>query len=504
MTEWDPSKLTEYLINSDENFENLEKAWLEYWNKIGNEIILASWLSKYGDYVNDDSSTDYSYKKVQQESKELLENNIDNSEYLQNLNENNETNINSENYDDAWKILWDKHCEHEYFATYQKFCENFNDNKTVNIDENNITDKYYIEEEVYTCDEVKEDSKDDIENFENTDIEYVYVDEFSELSLFGLPTSFGTKRRNNKDKNSKKIASIQVKINELKNHKNTIETNKLKENCENEDKISNIIFENNPFWNMDVESLISSSKDKVKKKKKKLKGIQKNKKIPEEIRKNKKLHKYWNKRFSLFSLFNHGIKLDEESWFSVTPEKVAAGITEQINLKYSNKNDNNNKENKIIIDAFCGCGGNTIQFALNNNYSRVIAIDIDPKKIEYAKNNAKIYNVDTKIDFIIGDFLQISNNFKADVIFLSPPWGGPKYLKKDSEYDIENDLKPISASELIQICRKITNNIVIYLPRNSNRNQIIKLAGIGKKVEIIKNYLNDRLVAITVFYGDFI
>lgn len=39
-----------------------------------------------------------------------------------------------------------------------------------------------------------------------------------------------------------------------------------------------------------------------------------------------------------------------ESWFSVTPEKVAIHIAERC------KGD-------IIIDAFCGCGGNTIQFA---------------------------------------------------------------------------------------------------------------------------------------------
>lgn len=59
----------------------------------------------------------------------------------------------------------------------------------------------------------------------------------------------------------------------------------------------------------------------------------------------------------------------------------------------------------------------------------VIAIDIDPKKIEMAKHNATIYGVADRIEFIVGDFLSLVDSLKADIIFLSPPWGGPQYLK---------------------------------------------------------------------------
>ena len=37
----------------------------------------------------------------------------------------------------------------------------------------------------------------------------------------------------------------------------------------------------------------------------------------------KKLEKYWCQRFRLFSKFDHGCLLDQESWFSITPEKIA-------------------------------------------------------------------------------------------------------------------------------------------------------------------------------------
>lgn len=58
-----------------------------------------------------------------------------------------------------------------------------------------------------------------------------------------------------------------------------------------------------------------------------------------------------------------------------------------------------------------GAGGNAIQFALT--CQKVIAIDIDPKKIEMAKNNAKIYGVEKKIEFIVGDFLNIAHTIKV-------------------------------------------------------------------------------------------
>ena len=55
----------------------------------------------------------------------------------------------------------------------------------------------------------------------------------------------------------------------------------------------------------------------------------------------------------------------------------------------------------------------------------MIAIDIDPHKIEAARHNARIYGVEDRIQFIVGDFFEVIPTLNiADVIFLSPPWGG--------------------------------------------------------------------------------
>lgn len=71
----------------------------------------------------------------------------------------------------------------------------------------------------------------------------------------------------------------------------------------------------------------------------------------------------------------------------------------------------------------------------------VIAVDIDPKKIEYARHNATVYGVAHKIEFIVGDYLEIAPTLKADVVFLSPPWGGPSYLKAKL-FDLKTMMTP--------------------------------------------------------------
>uniref|UniRef100_A0A8C6RLG9 Trimethylguanosine synthase n=1 Tax=Nannospalax galili TaxID=1026970 RepID=A0A8C6RLG9_NANGA len=232
----------------------------------------------------------------------------------------------------------------------------------------------------------------------------------------------------------------------------------------------------------------------VKKKKKKKKKKNKNKKInglPPEIASVPELAKYWAQRYRLFSRFDDGIKLDKEGWFSVTPEKIAEHIAGRVSQSF--KCD-------IVVDAFCGVGGNTIQFALTGK--RVIAIDIDPVKIDLARNNAEVYGIADKIEFVCGDFLLLAPCLKADVVFLSPPWGGPDYATAET-FDIRTMMSP-DGFEIFRLSQKITNNIVYFLPRNADIDQVASLAGPGGQVEIEQNFLNNKLKTITAYFGDLI
>ncbi|KAF8792852.1 Trimethylguanosine synthase like protein [Argiope bruennichi] len=117
----------------------------------------------------------------------------------------------------------------------------------------------------------------------------------------------------------------------------------------------------------------------------------------------KEFKKYWAQRYRLFSLFDDGIRLDK-------------------------------------------AGGNAIQFAFTCHH--VIAIDIDPKKIELARKCKELWYQDT--------------------------------------------------------AKQITNNVALFVPRNTVINQLVQLAGEGNHVEIEQNALNKKVKTITAYYGDLV
>ena len=55
-------------------------------------------------------------------------------------------------------------------------------------------------------------------------------------------------------------------------------------------------------------------------------------------------------RTRYFSRYDEGCLLDEEGWYSVTPEAIATQIAERCRCD-------------VVLDAFCGVGGNAIAFA---------------------------------------------------------------------------------------------------------------------------------------------
>ncbi|XP_039009746.1 trimethylguanosine synthase-like isoform X1 [Hibiscus syriacus] len=62
------------------------------------------------------------------------------------------------------------------------------------------------------------------------------------------------------------------------------------------------------------------------------------------------ISKYWCQRYLLFSRFDEGIKMDEEGWFSVTPELIARHHASRCG-------------SGIVVDSFTGVGGNAIQLS---------------------------------------------------------------------------------------------------------------------------------------------
>ncbi|CAH9091417.1 unnamed protein product [Cuscuta europaea] len=202
---------------------------------------------------------------------------------------------------------------------------------------------------------------------------------------------------------------------------------------------------------------------------------------------NRGLSKYWCQRYSLFTKYDEGIQMDEEGWFSVTPESLAKHHAQRC-------------AGGTVVDLFTGVGGNAIQFA--HKCRHVIAIDIDPKKIDYAQHNAVIYGVRDQIDFIRGDSLILAPTLKVDVVYMSPPWGGPDYAKV-KKFDIKTMLKPHDGYFLFNAGMRIASKVVMFLPRNVDINQLAEIALLANSswsLEVEKNFLNGKLKGITAYF----
>ena len=115
--------------------------------------------------------------------------------------------------------------------------------------------------------------------------------------------------------------------------------------------------------------------------------------------------KYWAQRKRLFTRFDDGVQLDKEGWYSVTPEAIANHIANRV---ISSCNDNG----LVILDAFCGCGGNALAFARRPEVSLVVCVDTDLGRLQMAAKNASIYNIEEKkLLFIHDNAIQILSKY---------------------------------------------------------------------------------------------
>lgn len=244
------------------------------------------------------------------------------------------------------------------------------------------------------------------------------------------------------------------------------------------------------------------------------------------------LVKYWLQRSLLFHRFAQGIRLDREGWFSATPESIARHQARRLGAAE-------------VIDGFCGVGGNSIQFALAA-CGRVTAVDVDPARLALARHNAGVYACADRIEFLCEDFFHLHRRgLRTDVVFLSPPWGGPEY-QLQAVYDLELDLAmacggrafadllryalsllrpaapcedeegamvlstPCEANEPAPAPAPTARGIVVFLPKNTHLAQLARICQSAvpgllqqRPVEVERSVLNGRLKGITVYLGAF-
>ncbi|MCL7042042.1 hypothetical protein MKW94_008780 [Papaver nudicaule] len=93
--------------------------------------------------------------------------------------------------------------------------------------------------------------------------------------------------------------------------------------------------------------------------------------------------------------------------------------------------------------------------------------------------------------------------YQGDVVFLSPPWGGPTYTTVE-KFTLDL-LKPRDGYSIFQAAQKITPNIIMFLPRNVDLHQVEELSWLSSpplNLQIEENYVEGRLKGITAYFGD--
>ncbi|PMD31165.1 RNA methylase family protein-like protein [Hyaloscypha variabilis F] len=206
------------------------------------------------------------------------------------------------------------------------------------------------------------------------------------------------------------------------------------------------------------------------------------------------IQKYWAQRYSIFSLYDEGINMTDDSWFGVTPEPVANKVAEDFAALTPNSKT-------VLIDMFAGAGGNVIAFALSKRWLTIIAIEKDPSVIACAQHNANIYGVYEDITWVHDDSFSYlaANSSTIDpsrtVIFASPPWGGPGYTT-DKIFNL-NTMYPYSIKQIHDVCKGMDS--ALYLPRTSDLRQIAKLAPEEKKIEVVQYCMEGASKALVAY-----
>nr|CCA24762.1 trimethylguanosine synthase putative [Albugo laibachii Nc14] len=209
---------------------------------------------------------------------------------------------------------------------------------------------------------------------------------------------------------------------------------------------------------------------------------------PLYLQQDRSIMKFWRQRYQLFHRYDQGIEMDYESWYSVTPQAIAEHIAERVRCG-------------TVVDLFAGCGGNTIQLAQTCHH--VIAIEIDPLRIHKAKHNAQVYGVSDRIEWICGDALEVISRLQADVIFLSPPWGGLNYSR--DVYSLKDMMinESCSGVDLFQLVSKVTENIVYYLPKTTSGDELEALVP-KQSISCDQIFLNGHAKVLVAYFGDLV
>lgn len=249
------------------------------------------------------------------------------------------------------------------------------------------------------------------------------------------------------------------------------------------------------------------------------------------------LYRFWLRRHLLWNKFDQGILMDTTGWYSVTPELIARQQvlqTKALLFKQSKKQAEDDSEKSVsfnlkgflVWDGFVGVGGNAVAWC--KECGLCLGSDINAERLAMAAHNVKnIYKM-PNLELLQMDFRQVKHVFRkvdlVDLMFISPPWGGPSYNKatsspindnQDDEFDVEHRLQlgdGYNGASLYADILVLCSRVISFLPRKTslpsyarvthNNNFDYREDGDGEEWVLVEsNWIDKSLKGITIYHG---
>ena len=162
------------------------------------------------------------------------------------------------------------------------------------------------------------------------------------------------------------------------------------------------------------------------------------------------------------------LHMTPEGEYSITRRKDGEKLLEHMKTVIGST------KRKTITDLTGNVGGDTILFGLN--FLHVDSIELDKQNFEALKHNVETFQL-KNVTLHHGDSTKLFN-WKTDVLYLDPPWGGPSYKEQENLDLYLGDVRVDTFLERILEEEWKPRFIFMKLPRNYNFERLESLPNI--------------------------
>jgi precorrin-6B methylase 2 len=176
------------------------------------------------------------------------------------------------------------------------------------------------------------------------------------------------------------------------------------------------------------------------------------------------------------------LKMTPEGLYSITRRRDGERMIEFIRSKITDV------PKLSVTDATACVGGDTLLFSLY--FKKIDSIEWKRDNIIVLRNNVDVFGA-TNVTIHEGDSTKVFN-WKTDVLYVDPPWGGPEYYKiPQLDLFIGTQRIDVWIEEILKRENR-PKHIILKLPSNYNFSRLQFLPNI----DTLNNYVIRRFVVV--------